>query len=311
MSAVVDEPKIAVVMCTRNREHSIAPAVRSILACDYPDFDLTIIDQSTSTATKEAIDAVVGTDDRVRYVHTDVAGLSRAYNLGVRQASGDLLAFTDDDCIVPSDWLTRIVEAFAAESDAVLLYGQVVPYEAGAEKFAQTPYLVYTAPRRMSKQDGFEVFGMGANFAARRALFDRVGYFDEILGGGGPLKSSQDFDMTYRTYRAGEVTILRPEVTISHDGHRAPEDWPNLLTNYGFGDGAFYAKHVRCRDPYATWLTCRQLVKCSARWAYHTVTRRDGGDRYYLRGFARGVRASLSYRVDREARLYAARGRQD
>lgn len=302
-------PEVAVVMCTRNRAHSIAPAVKSVLACDYPDFSLTIIDQSTSADTKEAIDEVAGSDPRLRYVHTDVAGLSRAYNLGIKETSADILAFTDDDCIVPPDWLSRIVDAFAAEPDAVLLYGQVVPFEPEGEKFFQTPSLMAFEPRRMSKGDGFKVFGMGANFAARRALFERVGYFDEILGGGGPLKSSQDFDMTYRAYHAGEVTILRPEVVIRHDGHRASEDWPALSTNYGFGDGAFYTKHVRCRDPYALWLAARQLGRAGARWVYHSVTRRGGTEGRYLRGFVQGTRASFTYGVDRAARLYVPRDR--
>ena len=70
---------------------------------------------------------------------------------------------------------------------------------------------------------------MGANFAARRRLFDAIGGFDEILGGGGPLRSSQDYDLAYRTYRAGRVILLRPEVTLRHDGRREAEDWPALL----------------------------------------------------------------------------------
>ena len=109
------------------------------------------------------------------------------------------------------------------------------------------------------------MFGMGANFAARRRLFTRVGEFDVILGGGGPLKSSQDYDLAYRTYRAGSVILLRPEVTLRHDGRREAEDWPALLTAYGIGDGAFYSKHVRCRDPYALWLLTRRLVDAFAR----------------------------------------------
>jgi len=299
-------PAIEVVMCTRNRAQSIAPAVRSVLACDHPDFALTIIDQSTTSDTKEAIDAVAGSDARIHYVHTDVAGLSRAYNLGVRATSADVLAFTDDDCLVPPDWLTRIEQAFAAEPDATLLYGQVVPLEAG-ERFYETPFLMQFEPRRMSKRDGFEVFGMGANFAARRALFDRVGYFDEVMGGGGALKSSQDYDMTYRAYQGGAVTILRPEVEIRHDGHRGPDDWPTLSTNYGFGDGAFYTKHIRCRDPYALWLAVRQLGKTGARLARRLVSRRPGTERQYLRGFLQGSRASFKYDVDRQARLYVPR----
>ena len=102
---------------------------------------------------------------------------------------------------------------------------------------------------------------MGANFAARRSLFERAGTFDEMLGGGGPLKSSQDFDLAYRAYRRNAVILLRPEIIVRHDGRREREDWPALLRAYGFGDGAFYSKHVRCRDPYRCMARSEELYR--------------------------------------------------
>ena len=117
---------------------------------------------------------------------------------------------------------------------------------------------------------------MGANFAARRRLFDAIGGFDEILGGGGPLRSSQDYDLAYRTYRAGRVILLRPEVTLRHDGRREAEDWPALLLNYGIGDGAFYTKHVRCRDPYALLLLTRRLGRTGSSHLVKRAQRRHG-----------------------------------
>jgi hypothetical protein len=148
---------------------------------------------------------------------------------------------------------------------------------------------------------------MGANFAARRRLFDRIGGFDEILGGGGPLKSSQDFDLAYRTYKAGSVIALRPEITIRHDGRREHADWPALLKNYGIGDGAFYAKHVRCRDLYALWLLLDRFGRVSAKYVLKTALRRKPEEGHYLVGVLIGVKNSFKFRVDRHARLYVKR----
>jgi hypothetical protein len=78
---------------------------------------------------------------------------------------------------------------------------------------------------------------MGANFAARRSLFERAGTFDEILGGGGPLKSSQDLTWRIALTVTNAAILLRPEVIV-HDGRHEREQ-PALLTAYGFGDGAF------------------------------------------------------------------------
>src|SRR5207248_7386650 len=125
-------------------------------------------------------------------------GLSRAYNVGIREADGELLAFTDDDVVAASDWLRGIALAFAGHPEAGMLYGQVLvapELEARENRDGVTPALTIPRRRVLDRQHGFEVFGMGANFAARRALFERVGLFDEVLGGGGPLQSSQDFDL--------------------------------------------------------------------------------------------------------------------
>jgi hypothetical protein len=196
------------------------------------------------------------------------------------------------------------VAAFQSEPDGELLYGTVVALGEAHPDLAKTPSLEFDAPERLSRSDGFRVAGMGANFAARRTLFERVGPFDTVLGGGGPLRSSQDFDLAYRAYREGCVTLLRPEVLMRHDGHRDAEDWPSLLVAYGTGDGAFYTKHVRCRDPYALWLLSKHLGGSAAKWLVKGLAGKKPTERYYLTGLVAGIRGSFRFGVDRETRLY-------
>jgi hypothetical protein len=145
---------------------------------------------------------------------------------------------------------------------------------------------------------------MGANFAARRSLFERAGTFDEALGSGGRLKSAEDFDMAYRAYRRNAVILLRPEITVRHDGRREREDWPTLLRNYGFGDAAFYLKHVRCRDPYATWLAAKYFTYMSTKFIVKSALGRRPAEIHYLSGFMQGVWGGLKLGVDRATRLY-------
>jgi len=295
---------VSAVICTRNRHDKIANAVSSVLASGYPSFDLTVIDQSTDDRTGEALGPFLASDKRLHYVHTDTAGLSRAYNEGVRRTAGEIIAFTDDDCIVPTDWLDSVAKVFDGNEDVDLVYGQVMPLERNADDAVLTPTQRITQPERLSRRHGFRVFGMGANFAARRRLFDTVGGFDEVLGGGGPLRSSQDFDLAYRAYRAGSVILLTPDVTLLHDGRREPEDWPALLCNYGIGDGAFYSKHVRCGDLYALSLLMRRLSNRAGRIAAKAILHREDSDRYYLRGMLRGIREGRKFDLDRRARMY-------
>jgi glycosyltransferase involved in cell wall biosynthesis len=298
------QPFVSAVICTRNRPDKIGNAVESILANTHLNFDLTVIDQSTNGETQAILHQIGERDKRVRYRRMSKPGLSRAYNLAIASTTGLIIAFTDDDCLVPSDWIEKIETAFEEQSDGELIYGQVLPAypENGGEGL--TPLLRIDKPERLDRANGFRVFGMGANFAARRSLFERAGMFDEMLGGGGPLKSSQDFDLAYRAYRCNAAILLRPEVIIRHDGRRELEDWPALLRAYGFGDGAFYSKHVRCGDPYAAWLAAKRFGVASAKVLARGVFGRYAAEIDYLSGFIQGVRGGLKFGVDRATLLY-------
>jgi glycosyltransferase involved in cell wall biosynthesis len=298
------KPFVSAVICTRNRPDKIGNAVESVLANTYPNFDLAIVDQSANGET-EAISRRVGErDGRIRYQRMSKSGLSRAYNLAIASTTGSIIAFTDDDCLVPSDWIEKIVTAFQEHRDGELMYGQVLPAYAENDGEALIPFLRIDKPERLDRANGFRVFGMGANFAARRSLFERVGTFDEALGGGGPLKSSQDFDLAYRAYRSNAAILLRPEVIVRHDGRREREDWPALVRAYGFGDGAFFSKHVRCRDPYAAWLAAKLFFVLSARIVAKRALGRRPAEFDYLSGFLQGVLGGLKFGVDRTTLLY-------
>jgi glycosyltransferase involved in cell wall biosynthesis len=298
-------PSVSVVICTRDRPDKIGAAVASVLANNPPHFDLTVVDQSKTPATREVLQPIGAKDCRLRYIHLQEAGLSRAYNTGIRETSASLIAFTDDDCLVPEDWIRLIVEAFNEEPAADLLYGQVVAKPTELSEAFLTPSLQLPKGERLSRGDGFKVIGMGANFAARRRLFDRIGGFDQALGGGGPLRSSQDFDLAYRAYRAGSVILLRPEVTLWHDGRRELDDWPGVLRNYGIGDGAFYSKHVRCGDMYALFLLLRRISSIGARLAIKRTLLRQRPRTEYLTGIFTGIREGLKFSINRSQRCYA------
>jgi glycosyltransferase involved in cell wall biosynthesis len=297
---------VSAIICTRNRSDLIGTAVSSVLANAYPSFDLLVVDQSTDGRTGEIVRGLAVDHRNLRYIHTDRPGLSRAYNFGIRETTGEILAFTDDDCVAPNDWIEAIVAAFDAESEAELMYGQVMLPAALSDQADHVPTLpIGEAYRLNRRRSSFQLYGMGANFAARRSLFERIGPFDEVLGGGGPLKSSQDYDLQYRAYVAGVTTAYRPEVKIDHYGLRAPEQWPATDRAYGTGDGAFYTKHARCGDLYALRLLLAQLVKVAVREALHEVgLRRRYSRSRYLRGYLSGIVGSFGFRVDRARRLY-------
>src|SRR5262245_47530201 len=119
------QPFVSAVICTRNRPDKIGHAVESVPTNTYPSFDLTVIDQSTSDETEALVSRLTERDRRIRYQRMNKSGLSRAYNLAIASTTGQLIAFTDDDCIAPTDWIEKIVKAFEDQRDGELIYGQV------------------------------------------------------------------------------------------------------------------------------------------------------------------------------------------
>ena len=298
---------ISVVICTADRPETIARAIRSVLDQAYPEFEVLVVDQSRDAGTEAIVVALAREDSRLAYVRLTERGLSRAYNRGVAEARHELLAFTDDDCVVPQGWLAAISCAFTEQSDVGLLYGQVlgpIDPEAHGED-GVVPTLTIARLERLSRKEGFRVFGMGANFAARRSLVLRLGGFDQVLGGGGPLQSAQDFDFAYRVHHEGGVILLDPRVMVHHYGFRSHADWPATVRSYGVGVGGFYFKHVRAGDAYAAVLLSRIFAKGVVRLAKRLVLAQPARLYWtYLRHLTIGMWMSRSYGIDRQLRLY-------
>lgn len=298
---------VSVVIPTRGRPDLIGQSVLAVLANDHPDFEVIVVDQSDDDRTGEVVRGIAVTDPRVRYVHTLPPGLSRAYNVGAGLASAAVLAFTDDDCVAAPNWISAIDRAFAAEADADMLYGTVALPEALRGHDGEVPVLPIERAERIEPGGTFRVYGMGANFALRRGLLERLGGFDEIMGGGGPLRSSQDFDLQYRAFLLGAVVLLRPEVVVDHYGLRTVAEWPKTLRAYGIGDAAFYLKHVRCGDLRVAWLLVTRLARVGARQGRHLLDPSRPSQSTYLLAYLEGARESLRYGVDRARRLYRPR----
>ena len=105
-------PQISVVICTRNRGASIVQTLESVFANKHPSFEVIVVDQSTNDETKQAI-APYQQDPCFHYICSDTIGTGRSRNIGLHAARGEIVAYTDDDCIVPVDWLEQLEPFFS------------------------------------------------------------------------------------------------------------------------------------------------------------------------------------------------------
>jgi glycosyltransferase involved in cell wall biosynthesis len=227
MSVGFGKPSLSVLICTRNRAQKAQRAAASVLANSFTDFELIVVDQSTDTATREAVAAFA--DDRVRYIPTNTVGVAISRNIAIRAARADIVVFTDDDCVCDRDWLATIVAEFAADPRAVGVYGRVVPYgKTGslawdcisvADDDMICPALIQSRTRVAVDRPAIPhlVLGGGNNMSFRKEVFQRVGLFNEMLGPGSRIGTGEDTEFSYRLLFNRCRLVYSPQPVVEHD----------------------------------------------------------------------------------------------
>jgi hypothetical protein len=123
-AAVPATPLITVVMPTYNRAAVLPRAVASVLAQAYPNWELLIVDDSSTDATPEAIAAI--DDHRVRSLRVPHGGCCAARNAALDEARGEIVAYLDDDNTMHRLWLKSLAWAFTTYPEIDVLYGAFV-----------------------------------------------------------------------------------------------------------------------------------------------------------------------------------------
>jgi GT2 family glycosyltransferase len=297
--------RVSVVVPTRNRSAHAAECARAILGTDG-FVDLIFVDQSDDRATEEELSRI--DDPRLRYVRTDTRGVTNGRNLGMSLSKSDIVAFTDDDCRVRSDWVQRNIDIFAADQEVAVVCGRVVV----PDEIQKLGYAEAFEPQEREWQGRYPPlgrdWGITANFSVRLSVLDRVGPFDPMLGAGAPLRSGGEPDFLFRVLRAGFKVVNAREVVVDHYGVRKPgEEFKKLIMGYGAGTASAMYKHVRLGDPagivvYLRFLTSAILVVCGN---VLRLKRPTGAN--YLKAFLAGTLASYRYRVDPKNRQYSER----
>jgi GT2 family glycosyltransferase len=231
------------------------------------EWELVIVDNGSHDGTSDLVSRYASkTPFCTRLVREPQPGLSHARNLGVREAAGELIAFTDDDCLVTSRWLPAICRGFQLDSAVGLIAGRTELSDPAA-----FPHCVRTstveAEYRWPTDAGFMA---GNNIALRAAVFSVVGGFDLHLGAGSRAYSSEDIDLVYRVLKAGFVGKYLPDALVYHDHRRSIDDLRVIRRNYVVGNGAFLMKHILRGDLYALKMAYWQLG-----WLIHDGSRSE------------------------------------
>jgi GT2 family glycosyltransferase len=258
-----DAAGVSIVVCTRERPELLQECLQALLLIDYAPLEILVVDNApTADLTKKIVSELAYSDPRVRYTCEPFPGLSRARNHGLAVARFDLVAFTDDDVIVDPGWPAALAAGFAADPEVACITGLVASrrLDTGAEFYFDSRYQWGESfePRRYDLGQHRDssaiypftagIFGTGANFAVRRAVVERLGGFDPLLGAGSPCRGGEDHDIFVRVILAGGRLCYLPTALVWHR-HRIEESaLAEQVYDYGYGLGAYLAKRIVRRE---------------------------------------------------------------
>jgi len=282
---------VSVLICTRDRSAMLEGCLLSVLACSPPPDEVVVVDQSRDEATRMVVCRHQGGKVPVRYLRGKGVGLSRAKNQGIADCTGDIIAFTDDDCRVDPGWVHSLVETLRSGGAAAAV-GRTLPGAPGEE--GEETFSVY-APRNGQKFNGHSHpwrVGGGGNFAVVRDVIRAAGPFDERFGPGATLRSAEDMDMVHRLLRSGQRIVHVPAALVWHRSWRGPGENRRLSRAYGVGAGGYFTKYFLKGDLLSGW---RFFQRFGVR-SLHLVTGMARGDRRrveeqseYLKGLVEGA----------------------
>jgi GT2 family glycosyltransferase len=255
-------PRVSVVVPTLCREPlELIRNVESLLDLDYPDFDVIVVDNRAARAISPI--PALPDDPRLRVFAERTPGVSAARNLGIVMSTADVVAFTDDDAIVASNWLRVIGTRFALDPEIEAIGGLVLPlelewapqlwFEEFYGGFSPSFRFEKLSVKRMKNVDpmfpyAIGRFGAGCNMAYRRSTLEKLGNFNPCLGGGTLAKGGEDVLVAVNLVVKGGTFAYEPAALVRHRHRRTESAFLEQVFNYGVGLTALYTALI-VEDP--------------------------------------------------------------
>lgn len=232
--------KISLIVPTINRTTELKKLFQSIKECNYPNFEVIIVDQNADIDISNIID---GFKDyfAIKHIKVNFKGAAKARNYGFKYASGDIINFPDDDCELSKDLLYKVNNIFNENINNELIFGKSLDrysMQASIVNFYNSPVVVrYSNIYRSTVE--FTMF-------IRKNVFEELGGYDEELGVGTYFGAEEGADFVIRTLNLGKKIIYYPDLLFYH-----PEKINKYSVNeclrglkYGRGMGALTYKHI-------------------------------------------------------------------
>ena len=227
------KPGVSVIICAQNAEGPVGALLENLSRqakglSEGAAIEVIVADSASSDGTaQKAEEAGKGCAFPVKVIRIETPGKSKALNAALKAATGGILAFLDDDVWPCDNWLKNLIRAFS-ESDADILGGGISAEwtDCSAPSWFTPAVAAFSPVHDLS--GGIRAYDppfsspVGANFAVRRAVFDKIGPFDEKLGHIGKTPyGAEESELAFRAARSGFHAVYDPDVAVVHPFSRS------------------------------------------------------------------------------------------
>jgi glycosyltransferase involved in cell wall biosynthesis len=231
--------RVSVVVCehTMDRYDDVQEAADSVRSQSYDDVELVLVSDGNERVCERFREDYGSMDDVVVHCNEDNVGLLESRNNGANVATGDVVAFLDDDAVADPDWVTELVAVYR-NRDVLAVGGKMTPiWVAGKPEFLPEEFywLVGVTHRGFGPDGDWEAAGevrntFGSNISVRRDVFLDLGGFDSEIGGrqgdanlqGGETELGARLRQEY-----GQGVWYNPKAEVAHKvfEYRAEPTW--------------------------------------------------------------------------------------
>jgi len=225
-------PKVSIVICAYNAERTMRQCLESLRRLDYPNYEVIIVDDGSHDATAQ----IAANFPEFRLIRQPNKGLSAARNVGLHAALGELIAYTDSDCVVDPHWLAFMVRAMAEGGLDGCGGPNYAPHEDGWIEgcVAASP----GAPSHVLIGDERAEHLAGCNMLFRKAALEDAGGFDPQFTAAG-----DDVDICWRLMDAGYVLGYCPSAFVWHFRRNTIKAYYRQQRGYGKAEAMLYFKY--------------------------------------------------------------------
>lgn len=265
-------PVISVIIPTYNHEKYISEAIQSALDQTYKDLEIIVVDDGSTDKTRELVKTKW---PMVKYIYQNNQGISAARNKGIRESTGDHVAFLDADDFWYKDKLALQVKQIEQNDKIGLITcGRKVIGETGEEEYI--PEINNLERTDILKKLAISnIIGGGSTVLVRRSCFDKVGYFDE------ELKVSEDCEMWFRICKEYEYrSITAPLV-----GYRSIKGSQSYYGDKNLVNQIKYLNKIKKEIDRDTILKAYSEKYYCAAWSFKESGNRLAALKYILKAF--------------------------